>query len=100
MSDKFASPDGLSISMKTWLSIAAEARDVVKKQLNNKSLIEQEKACEHESLIVSLRNLLTYPYVKERMGKNNLNIYGWHFDVETGEIMAFDPDTTYFEPIS
>lgn len=91
---------GLSESMKTWLSVAAEARDAVKKEMAGKSEEEQQTSCERESLIISMRNLMSYPYVKKRMAENKLNIFGWHFDIETGEIMAFDPDTKFFEPIA
>lgn len=101
MSDKFdSSTDGLSESMKTWLSIASEARDAVKSELPDKDAEEQQSACEHESIIISLRNLMSYPYIVERMQADKINIYGWHFDIETGDIMAFDPDTGFFESIS
>ena len=85
--------------MKTWLSIASEARDVVKKQLKNKSIEEQENAFEKESLVISLNNLLTYPYIKERLSKNKIKIFGWQFDVETGNINAFNPQNGSFELI-
>lgn len=100
MSEKLASGKGISNSMKTWLSVASDARDAVKKEMSNKSEEEQQASCEQESLIVSLRNLAQYPYIKERMKANKLNIFGWHFNIESGEIMAFDPDTKFFEPIA
>ncbi len=100
MSDKFsASSNGLSESMKTWLSIAADARNAVKTQLQDKSEDEQQTACEHESIIVSLRNLVGYPYILERIKAKKLNIFGWYFNVEAGDIMAFNSDTGFFEEI-
>ena len=102
MSDKFSRNgwNGLSKSMKTWLSTASEARDVVKKELSDKSPEEQQASCEHESLIISLRNLLTYPYIAKRVSRNKLNIFSWHFNIETGEITGFNPDTKFFENLS
>jgi carbonic anhydrase len=101
MSDKFtATNDGLSESMRIWLSIAKEARDAVKKELSKKDAETQQAACEQESIIVSMRNLLTYPYIAARMGADKLNIFGWHFDIESGNIMAFNPDNGFFEPVS
>jgi carbonic anhydrase len=101
MSDKFISEtEGLSQSMKTWLSIASEARDAVKNELADEPVDYQQAACEHESIVISLRNLLEYPYISERLERGSLQIFGWHFDVETGDIMAFDPDTGFFEPLS
>jgi carbonic anhydrase len=101
MSDKFASiTNGLSESMRTWLSVASEARNAVKNQMSGSSEEEQQNSCEHESIIISLRNLMTYPYIAERMARKKLHIFGWHFDVESGEIMGFNPDSAFFEPIS
>lgn len=101
MSDEFASQKKeLSESMKGWLSIAKEARDAVKSQMASKTPEEQQDSCEHEAVILSLRNLMEYPYIIERMKKNKLNIFGWHFNIQKGEIEAFNPDTNFFEPIS
>ena len=101
MSEKTSESHGnLSESMKIWLSIAAEARDAVRAQLADKTEEEQQKACEQESLVISMRNLMTYPYILERMKQRKLNIFGWHFDIENAEITAFDPNTRFFEPIA
>lgn len=100
MSDKNSSNKNLSEPMKKWLEIAGEARDIVKKQLADKSEQEQQIACEHESIIVSMRNLMTYPYIKQRMDQNKLNIFGWRFNIEQGIITAFNPDTKFFDEIS
>ena len=100
MSDDFVAFKGkVSDSMKTWLSIASEAREVVKKQLKDKTIEEQESAFEKESLVISLNNLLSYPYIKERLSKNKLKIFGWQFDVETGDIYAFNTQNGTFELI-
>jgi carbonic anhydrase len=101
MSDDFvAFKSKMSDTMKTWLSIASEARDVVKKQLKNSTPEEQAEAFEKETLIISLNNLLTYPYIKERISKNKLKIFGWQFNIETGTIHAFNSQSGIFEPIS
>jgi len=101
MSDDFvAFKSKMSDTMKTWLSIASEARDVVKKQLKDKSIEEQESAFEKETLVISLNNLLSYPYIKERISKNKIKILGWQFDIETGTISAFNPQSATFEIIS
>lgn len=101
MSEDFVSfKSKMSDTMKTWLSIASEARDVVKKQLKDKSIEEQESAFEKETLVISLNNLLTYPYIKERIAKNKIKIFGWQFDIQSGEISAFNPQNGTFETIS
>ncbi len=99
MSDDFAS-NKLSESMKKWLSVASEARDAVKKEMVKNSEEEQQSSCEHESIVISMRNLIGYPYIAKRMSANKLNVFGWHFNIEGGEIRAFNPSNGFFEPIS
>lgn len=98
MSNKFASGQ-ISKSMKTWLSVAKEARDAVKMQLADKSQEEQISSCEHESIVISLYNLMEYPYIAKRVEENKLKIFGWYFDIESGSIMSFNSDNGFFEAI-
>lgn len=101
MSEKFRdTKHGFSDSMHAWLDVASEAREAVKKEMADKSAEEQQAACEQESVVVSMMNLMEYPYIKKAVADKKLNILGWHFDVESGEIMAFNPDNGFFEAIS
>lgn len=99
LSDQFANNGKLSTSMKAWLSIAEEARAEVKADKYDDPEKEQF-ACEHESLIISLKNLMGYPYVAERLSKNKINLFAWHFDITTGDISAYNPDSGFFENLS
>lgn len=100
MSDDFISEKNTSTSMKTWLSIVNEAREVVIKQMPNASKEDQEIAFEKEALVISFSNLLSYPYIKSKVDKNKLKIIAWQFDIESGEIRAFNPSDGSFEVIS
>jgi carbonic anhydrase len=100
MSNKSTLNDNeISKPMKTWLSIASEARDAVKAELADKSPEEQQASCEHESIVISLINLMNYPYIAERLAKKKLSLFGWHFTAETGDIRSFNPDTGFFHLI-
>jgi carbonic anhydrase len=44
-----------------------------------------------------MRNLLTYPYVRKRYQQGLLNIYGWYYIIETGEIFNFNDQNETFE---
>ena len=99
-SNDIAENKNLSESMKIWLSVASEAREATKAKMSDKSIEEQQNYCEQESLIISMRNLLSYPYIEQRMKANKLNIYGWQFNIENGDIIAFNPQTKLFENIA
>lgn len=61
--------------------------------------------CEHQHLVEraairgSLDNLLTYPWIKERVDAGNLNLHGWWFDLENGDLWATDADNSAFLPV-
>ena len=86
-------------AMKSWLSVANDAKKVINDELKDKTQEEKEHACEQESILVSLRNLITYPFIEERLNDDSLKLYGWHFDIEKGSLFGFDPETKFFEPI-
>jgi carbonic anhydrase len=87
-------------SINDWLSIAEEAKQLVNESLSDKPQEEKESACEKESVVLSLNNLLTYPFIQEKVEDDSLKIFGWHFDIRTGELLGFDPDTKFFDPIA
>lgn len=45
----------------------------------------------------SLENLLSYPWIVDRLRQGIISINGWYFDFETGRLSAYDPDTCQFE---
>jgi carbonic anhydrase len=49
------------------------------------------------SIVTQIENLLTYPYVKEGVENGTLHIYGWIYNIETGEIEYYDPDASEFK---
>lgn len=99
MSEDFLSDNKMTKAMKAWLSIAAEARDAVKAQLPTASLDEQEAAFEKEAIIISIRNLLTYPDISKRLDAGKLQIFGMQFDLENGDILLFNSDKQVFESL-
>ena len=46
-----------------------------------------------------LENLMTYPFVEERFDRGELNIYGWYYIIETGEILNYNMIKREFKPI-
>ena len=70
-----------------WMAIAATAR---MRALAEKphSHAEARSLCEHESIRVSLENLMTFPWVRERVEAGLLQLHGLLFDVETGDLEA------------
>ncbi len=71
-----------------WISIAAAARERVLRC----EPAEQQTMGEHEAVRISLRNLMTFPWVVEAVEAGHLSLHGAHFGVATGRLMLLGAD--------
>lgn len=60
---------------------------------------EKAHAFEKQAVLVSLENLLTFPFVKDRVENGDLSLHGlWH-NISEGGLECFDPEQQTFEPV-
>jgi carbonic anhydrase len=86
--------------IQPWVSIAKRAKDKVKLECNNLSPEKQLIACEQEAILVSLENLLSFSFIKERVELGVLSIHGWYFDIKGGDILTYEPQQNKFISVS
>ncbi|WP_022662410.1 carbonic anhydrase [Paucidesulfovibrio longus] len=82
-----------------WVSILEPARQLAMTTYAGAEPSERERVCEQASVLVSLRNLLTFPWIKKRVDAKTLTLHGWYFDLETGELQSYLSTTECFEPL-
>lgn len=75
-------------SVAKWLTQLNEIKHAV--NALNLSPAKREWITERLNVINSLKNLLTFPGVREKIERNELKIYGWHYIIETGQVFAYD----------
>jgi carbonic anhydrase len=73
-----------------WMCLVESARAQVMDEMAHATLAEQERACEQRAILVSLENLKTYPWILERVEQGLLNLHGWYFDIELGQLLRYD----------
>jgi carbonic anhydrase len=83
-----------------WLQIADEARRRTLLIARDRPLEDQLRTLEQEAIKTSLANLLTFPWIEERVAGGRLRLHGWSFDIEQGEIHAYVPAQDAFEPLT
>ncbi|HLZ66401.1 MAG TPA: carbonic anhydrase [Aliidongia sp.] len=68
-----------------WMEIAAPARE---RALAAAATADEtaQHLCECESIRITIDNLMTFPWVAERVQAGLLHLHGWHFDFERGEL--------------
>ncbi|MGH1330384.1 MAG: carbonic anhydrase [Paracoccaceae bacterium] len=60
---------------------------------------EQVRALEKESVLISLGNLMTFPFVREAVESERMTIHGLWTDIGEGGLHYYDPKLKAFEPI-
>ncbi|WCJ18855.1 Carbonic anhydrase [Euphorbia peplus] len=63
-----------------WVSVGMNARLRTKASASNLSFDRQCRHCEKESVNWSLRNLLSYPWVEEKVKNDELSIHGGYYN--------------------
>lgn len=82
-----------------WVSIAAAARERVLRELAGEPVAAQVKACEKAAIGLSLENLMSFPWIRERVQAGTLTLHGWYFDIDAGELLEHSEETGQFVPL-
>jgi carbonic anhydrase len=83
-----------------WLKHADATRQVVDECYPDLNGVDLLNAAIKENVLVQLDNLRTYPKVAALMAKGALTLHGWIYEIESGKILAYDPQMSHFVPIA
>lgn len=82
-----------------WMKIAQSAKDRV---LAKYSGADEESLCRHcemESIVTSLENLRTFPFVTQAINEGRLTLVGAYFDLVDGHIYDYDSEAKAFRQL-
>jgi carbonic anhydrase len=97
MEDSYGSEEGGFIA--EWMNIAEPAREKVRRELPHKPIDLQARACEQAAILLSLENLLSFPWIAQRVNNGTLSLHGWYFDMSQGELLGYDAATQTLIPL-
>lgn len=80
-----------------WVSIAA--RHCAKLIGEHTDHTPDPADCEKASIKGSLDNLMTFPFVRERVESGTLSIHGWWFELKEGQLWEYDAGVDRFRRI-
>lgn len=83
-----------------WVAIAQPAKEKIQKMLPTAPVHDQLKACEQQAVLMSLDNLLSFPFIQERVENGSLSLHGWYFDILAGELLTYKPSSETFEIVT
>jgi carbonic anhydrase len=82
-----------------WMDLAKPAYDRVTAEHSQATLEEKIILCEQLSLVNSLKNLVSFPWIQRHIANHNLSIHAWYFDLATGVIHAHDQENNNWQTL-
>ena len=86
--------------VENWLKHAETTRRVVLENYQDCTGIDLLNATIKENVLVQLDNLRTYPAVAARLSKGDLTLHALIYQIENGQILAYDPQKSQFIPLT
>ncbi len=87
-------------AMRHWLSHAEATARIVRENYTHLEGDKRLSAATAENVLVQLENLRTHPVVRARAARGELNLHGWVYKFETGEVFAYEHGNGQFAPVS
>ena len=91
---------------KKWLELAENAKKIVSdlnlaRDAADEEFTEKrrELLTERENIKEQIKHLYSYPYIRAKLESGGINIYGWHYIIETGEVYNYSSKKNIYEKI-
>lgn len=85
---------------KKWLELAKNVRENIE---SNEILMndhaQREWVTEQMNIIEQMNHLLSYPYILDKYMQGEINLLGWYYIIETGEIFNYNIEEKRFAKI-
>ncbi|MDZ3837328.1 MAG: carbonic anhydrase [Rhodospirillales bacterium] len=82
-----------------WLAHAEAAHSILSERQQDLGEDERLLQAAKENVVVQMANLETYPAVRARRARGELQIHGWVYLIETGEVLSYEPQSGEFGPL-
>jgi carbonic anhydrase len=88
-------PAAASDFVAAWIGLAARART---RAMVCDDPVERQLQAEYETIRLSLENLMTFPWIADRVEVGLLSLHGFHFDIRSGTLSHLGSDGR-FQPV-
>ncbi len=83
--------------IEPWVNIGSKARNIAATKYTDKKA--QYSCCEQEAIKLSIENLMSFPWIKNRVSSGHLQLHGWYFCIEDGSLLLLDKTTNEFSAV-
>jgi carbonic anhydrase len=82
-----------------WMGLAEDARKRIEQEFADATDKMRHRACEQQAILISLSNLMTFSWIRERVEQGKITLHGWYFDIEGGELLGYNTAACQFEAL-
>jgi carbonic anhydrase len=82
-----------------WMALLAPAAKALEAD-GHPLRADDPTALEQASVVMTLANLMTFPWIESRVQAGTLRLLGAYFDVATGHLSAYDHTSRTFIPVA
>ena len=82
--------------MREWLSHAEPTRRCISENYGTLGDEERLNVAIQENVLLQLENLRSHPCVSARLSNSQLNLHGWVYKFQTGEVFSYDAQEEQF----
>lgn len=86
-------------TVQSWLRNADSARRTLLENYPSMGEEQQLRTLTDENVVAQLDHLRTHPSVAARLGRGRIQLFGWVYDIEAGEIRSYDAAQQRFVPL-
>lgn len=87
-------------SVKEWLEHSHKTREIIESSYSHLGEEEKQNIAIQENVLVQIENLKTHPCISKKLWKREIHIYGWIYEIESGEVYVHDPVDETFKPFA
>lgn len=85
--------------LRDWLKLALPVKKMIERHYPDAQGESRQRIVEKENILAQLKNIQTYPFVLQALEDGSLSLHGWYYDIGTGNICAYNPNTDSFEVV-
>ncbi|MBL7004250.1 MAG: carbonic anhydrase [Gammaproteobacteria bacterium] len=85
--------------LERWMSLAKPAYESVINEYPDADNAELAHQCEKESVLSSLNNLKTFPWVEQRLKEGSIKLHGWYFNLVNGNLCVYSEADKRFKSV-
>jgi carbonic anhydrase len=87
-------------AVKAWCAHAESTRRIVQQKYRGLTPEELAVAATEENVLVQMNNLSTHPSVAARLSSGELHVYGWYYDIGSGQIYQYEQQQGRFHELN